>query len=99
MMGALSAVVTVLGAFVALVALVVTRSWPAALGVLLDMLVAAGLLRLVGEASLRELGAVAAIVVLRVLLRSALFADYRWWRCTDPGRPSVHPERRPGPDG
>lgn len=52
----------------ALLALLVTGRWPAALSVLLDLLVAAGLLRLVGPPDWRRvLGAVLVIAVRRVV--------------------------------
>ncbi|MEV6813344.1 hypothetical protein [Micromonospora sp. NPDC051296] len=96
MTATLSAGVTVLGALAATVALVATGSWPTALRVLLDMLVAAGLLRLTGNESWPDLAAVAAIVVLRLVLRSALLQDYRRWRSTDAGRPAEQLGRASG---
>ncbi|WP_206025291.1 hypothetical protein [Micromonospora zingiberis] len=95
MTGTLAAVVTALGALTAGVALVTTRSVSTALGVLLDMLIAAGLLRLVGEQSGSSLAAVAAIVVLRSVLRGALLADQRRWRLADQRRWRSAGRRRP----
>ncbi|WP_433528723.1 hypothetical protein ACQPYA_20540 [Micromonospora sp. CA-263727] len=97
MTATLSAVVTVLGALAATVALVATGSWPTALRVLLDMLVAAGLLRLTGNQGWPDLAAVAAVVVLRLVLRTALVQDYRRWRSPGAGRPAEHAGRPPGP--
>ncbi|BCJ56666.1 hypothetical protein [Micromonospora endophytica] len=98
MTSTLSAIITVLGAFAAAVALVTTRSWPTALAVLLDLLVAAGLVGLAGGQSLRELAAVVAIVALRMLLRSALLANYQWWRPPERGHPAESVGGRPGTD-
>ncbi|RIV41312.1 DUF1622 domain-containing protein [Micromonospora radicis] len=77
MTATLSTVITVIGVFAAGIVLVGTRSVPTALGVLLDMLVAAGLVRLVGEQTWADLAGVVAIVLLRTVLRGALLADYR----------------------
>ncbi|WBB52698.1 DUF1622 domain-containing protein [Verrucosispora sp. WMMD573] len=73
----LSAVITALGVLAATVALLTTGSRTTALGVLLDMLLAAGLLRLTGEQSWTEIVVLVAIVALRLLVRTALTADFR----------------------
>ncbi|MBX7266654.1 DUF1622 domain-containing protein [Micromonospora sp. Llam7] len=96
MTGALSAAVTVLGVLAATVALVTTGSRSTALRVLLDMLLAAGLLRLAGGPPWPDLAAVAAIAALRTLLRGALMRDFRRWRSTDAGRPSEQVGRASG---
>ncbi|MFV2103261.1 hypothetical protein [Micromonospora sp. LOL_024] len=94
--GTLSAVVTALGVLAAAVALISTRSRSTALQVLLDMLVAAGLLRLTGEPSLPQLAGVVAIVALRVLLRTALTRDFGRLRPTDARRPAGRAGRASG---
>ncbi|MFE0590771.1 hypothetical protein [Micromonospora echinospora] len=69
--------VTVLGAAASICAVVVlltSGSWRAALRILLDLLTAAGLLRLSGAPGWGALAAVAAIVALRRLLWAALAA-------------------------
>ncbi|WFE43379.1 DUF1622 domain-containing protein [Verrucosispora sp. WMMD1129] len=73
----LSALITALGVLAATVALLTTGSRTTALGVLLDMLLAAGLLRLAGEQSWTEIAVLVAIVALRLLVRTALTADFR----------------------
>ncbi|WP_341716052.1 hypothetical protein QQG74_18695 [Micromonospora sp. FIMYZ51] len=98
MTATLATVITALGVLGATVALVTTRSWPTALAVLLDMFVAAGVVNLAGGQNLRELAGVAAIVALRMLLRSALLGNYRWWRTAEPGRPAERVGGRPGVD-
>ena len=77
MIGTVAAVVGALGVLSAAVALLATRSVPTAVGVLLDMLVAAGLLRLVGGSSWSDLATVAVILAVRRMLRSGLLADAR----------------------
>ncbi|MFI6820128.1 hypothetical protein ACIBJE_04145 [Micromonospora sp. NPDC050187] len=70
--------VTVLGAgasVCAVVVLLTSGSWRAALRILLDLLTAAGLLRLSGAPGWGALAAVAAIVALRRLLWAALAAS------------------------
>ncbi|MEV0329397.1 hypothetical protein AB0H63_23560 [Micromonospora echinospora] len=70
--------VTVLGAAASVCAVVVlltSGSWRAALRILLDLLTAAGLLRLGGAQGWAALAAVAAIVALRRLLWAALAAS------------------------
>ncbi|MER5456625.1 hypothetical protein ABT008_17730 [Micromonospora sp. NPDC002389] len=78
MIPALATVVAALGVLGAGVALVTTGSRSTALRVLLDMLVAAGLLRLTGEQTWRELAATVVIVLLRRMLSSALTENFRW---------------------
>jgi hypothetical protein len=74
------------------VALATTRRPAAALPVFLDLLVAAGLLRLVGEPGWQTLVA-AAIVLLRRLIGFGLRTGGRTWTSTRPG-----PARPGGPD-
>jgi hypothetical protein len=69
-----------------LVALVATRRPAAALPVFLDLLVAAGLLRLVGEPDWPALATAAAILVLRRLIGLGLRAGGRTWTSTRPDR-------------
>ncbi|MFG2060777.1 hypothetical protein ACGFIK_05090 [Micromonospora sp. NPDC048871] len=78
MIETLAAVVGALGVFSAGVALLATRSVPTALGVLLDLLVAAGLLRLAAVASWSALVGVVVIVAVRQMLRAGLLATERW---------------------
>ncbi|MFY1682435.1 hypothetical protein ACN265_12935 [Micromonospora sp. WMMD730] len=66
--------VSALALGVGAVALLTTRSWRTALRVLLDLLVAAGLLRLAGGRSWSALATAAAVVVLRHLLSAGLNA-------------------------
>lgn len=60
-------------------ALAVTRHPMAALGVLLDLLLAAGLLRLAGAPSWGAVATAAAIVGLRRLIGAGLHAGARGW--------------------
>ena len=64
--------VTGVALLVAVVTLVVTRSWRTAVRVLLDLLTAAGLLRLSSGQSWTALATAAGIVVLRQALSAAL---------------------------
>ncbi|WP_422756193.1 hypothetical protein [Micromonospora sp. WMMD708] len=66
--------VSALALGVGAVALLTTRSWRTALRVLLDLLVAAGLLRLAGGRSWSALATAAAVVLLRHLLGAGLTA-------------------------
>ncbi|TWJ21773.1 hypothetical protein [Micromonospora endolithica] len=84
MIAAMVAFVPVLAVVVAGVVLLTVRSWRAALRVLLDLLTAAGLLRLAGDLAWTDLAAAAAIIVLRRMLWGALAAD-------DPARLSPAP--------
>ncbi|MFG3417429.1 hypothetical protein ACIBTZ_29220 [Micromonospora sp. NPDC049460] len=68
----LATATTALATLAGLAALVGTRSWRCALRVLLDLLTAAGLLRLAVDQGWAELAAAAAIVLLRRLLWAAL---------------------------
>lgn len=64
--------ITAVGLLVAVVVLVSSRSWRAAIGVLAELLVAAGLVRLSAEPGWDRLTAAAAILVLRRLLLTTL---------------------------
>ncbi|MEV2239746.1 hypothetical protein [Micromonospora sp. NPDC049891] len=90
-----SAVITGLGVLAAAVALLSTGSRTTALGVLLDMLLAAGLLRLTGGQSWMEIAVLVAIVALRLLVRGTLIADFRR-RSGDAGRPAERVGRASG---
>ena len=75
----LALLVTAAALFAGLVALVATRRPAVALPVLLDLLVAAGLLRLVGEPGWQALGTAAAIILLRRLIGLGLRTGGRTW--------------------
>ncbi|MBY8874727.1 hypothetical protein K7640_23135 [Micromonospora sp. PLK6-60] len=64
--------VTTLALVCAVVALVTSRSWRAALRVLLDLLTAAGLLRLTVDQGWTELAGAALIIMVRRLLWAVL---------------------------
>jgi len=68
---------TVGGLVGAALALAATRQLLVALGVLLDLLVAAGLLRLTGDPDLRALTTLAAVVLLRQLVSAGLRQGHR----------------------
>lgn len=93
-------------AFVAgLAALLTTGSWRAALRVLLDLLVAAGLLRLALGRGWPALATAAAVVLLRHLLWAALAAGSPApWRTSPPScgpddhRLALAARGEPGPD-
>ncbi|WP_147263105.1 hypothetical protein [Geodermatophilus sp. TF02-6] len=74
----------------ALVALATTRHPPLAIGVLLDLLVAAGLLRLVGNPSWQAVVTAGVILVLRRLVGAGFRAARRSWSGGGEG-----PGRRP----
>jgi hypothetical protein len=90
----LALLVTAAALAAGLVALIATRRPAAALPVLLDLLVAAGLLRLVGEPSWQALATAAAILVLRRLIGFGLRTGGRTWASTRPDRPSRLPDPR-----
>ncbi|GAB3842585.1 DUF1622 domain-containing protein [Micromonospora andamanensis] len=90
-----AAVITALGVLAALVALLATGSRTTALGVLLDMLLAAGLLRLTGEQTWTEIAVLTAIVALRLLVRATLITDFRR-RSSGAGRPAERVGRASG---
>ena len=90
----LALLVTAAALTAGLVALIATRRPAAALPVLLDLLVAAGLLRLVGEPSWQALATAAAILVLRRLIGFGLRTGGRTWASTRPDRPSRLPDLR-----
>ncbi|MEH0974823.1 hypothetical protein V6U77_27180 [Micromonospora sp. CPCC 205546] len=74
MIGALVAATTALAALAGLAVLLGAGSWRCAVRVLLDLLTAAGLLRLAGHQDWTDLAGAAAIVLLRRLLWAALTA-------------------------
>ncbi|MEV6691924.1 hypothetical protein AB0M35_10710 [Micromonospora sp. NPDC051196] len=94
MIGAVAAVVGALGVLSAGVTLLATRSVPMAVEVLLDMLVAAGLVRLAGGTSWSGLAAVVVLVAVRRMLRAGLLADDRW-RASARRRPAGPTDRAP----
>ena len=82
--GTLALLVTALALISGLVALLATRRPAAALPVFLDLLVAAGLLRLVGEPGWPALATAATIVLLRRLIGFGLRTGGRTWASTRP---------------
>jgi hypothetical protein len=90
----LALLVTAAALTAGLVALIATRRPAAALPVLLDLLVAAGLLRLVGQPSWQALATAAAIIVLRRLIGLGLRTGGRAWAASRPDRPSRLPDLR-----
>ena len=90
----LALLVTAAALAAGLVALIATRRPAAALPVFLDLLVAAGLLRLVGEPSWQALASAAAILVLRRLIGFGLRTGGRTRASTRPDRPSRLPDLR-----
>jgi hypothetical protein len=91
---ALALLVTAAALVAGLVALVATRRPAAALPVTLDLLTAAGLLRLVGEPGWPALATAAAILVLRRLIGLGLRTGGRTWTSTRPARPACAPGLR-----
>lgn len=92
--GTLALAVTAAALLAGLVALATTRRPAAALPVFLDLLVAAGLLRLVGEPGWQTLAATAAIVLLRRLIGFGLRTGGRTWTSTRPGPGDRTPDLR-----
>jgi hypothetical protein len=93
--GATLALLVTAAALVAgLVALVATRRPAAALPVFLDLLVAAGLLRLVGQPSWQALATAAVILVLRRLIGLGLRTGGRAWAASRPDRAGRLPDLR-----
>ncbi|MEV4756120.1 hypothetical protein AB0J86_13550 [Micromonospora sp. NPDC049559] len=87
-MNALATLLTAAGLAAAGIVLVATGSWRAAIRILLDLLTAAGLIRLAGARDWPALAGAAAIVVLRQLLSATLLG---------PGAPRFRvPGRRHG---
>nr|MDT0657748.1 hypothetical protein [Micromonospora sp. DSM 115978] len=74
MIALVAGVITGLALLVAAVTLVVAASWRTAVRVLLELLTAAGLLRLSGGPGWSAIAAAAAIIALRRLLAASLFA-------------------------
>ncbi|MEH1101611.1 hypothetical protein [Micromonospora sp. CPCC 205561] len=87
MIRALATATTAFAGLAGLAVLLGTGSWRSAMRVLLDLLTAAGLLRLAHAGDWADLAAAAAIVLLRRLLWSALTA----------GPPGPTPAGPPGP--
>ncbi|MFG1649872.1 hypothetical protein ACGFIE_08080 [Micromonospora sp. NPDC049275] len=84
MIGALVEVVTALALIVGVVTALCTGALRVAVRVLLDLLTAAGLLRLAGDPQWGGLAVAAAIVALRQLLAAALSFTPPWSRPTIP---------------
>ncbi len=91
---ALALLVTAAALVAGLVALVATRRPAAALPVTLDLLTAAGLLRLVGEPGWPALATAAATLVVRRLIGFGLRTGGRIWASIRPDRPSRLPDLR-----
>lgn len=91
---ALALLATAAALLAGLVALVATGRPAAALPVFLDLLTAAGLLRLVGEPGWPALATAAAILVLRRLIGLGLRAGGRTWTSTRQDRPARAPDLR-----
>ncbi len=77
--GVLALAITAAALVAGALALVVTRRPTLALAVLLDLLLAAGLLRLAGGPDWESIGTAAAVVVLRRLIGVGLRAGRRAW--------------------
>ena len=92
--GTLALAVTAAALLAGLVALGTTRRPAAALPVFLDLLVAAGLLRLVGEPTWQALVTAAAIVLLRRLIGFGLRTGGHTWASSRPDRGARAPDLR-----
>ncbi|WP_448641833.1 hypothetical protein [Geodermatophilus sp. URMC 63] len=86
--GLLALVVSGLALVAGAVALVATRRPALALGVLLDLLLAAGLLRLAAEPTWTSLATAAAVVALRRLIGAGLRTGGRAFSATVVARPA-----------
>ncbi|MBM7495239.1 hypothetical protein JOD64_006461 [Micromonospora luteifusca] len=95
MTGTLTTVVTALALVVGVVIALTTVALRAAVRVLLDLLTAAGLLRLVGEPSWNGLAGAAAIIALRQLLGAALNTRPPWSGRQSPARCAVDDQHLP----
>ncbi len=91
--GVLAVGVTALALVAGAVALAATRRPALALGVLLDLLLAAGLLRLAAEPTWASLATAAAVVLLRRLIGAGLRAGGRAFSAAVVARPAR--DRRP----
>ena len=92
--GTLALLVTAAALLAGLVALAATCRPAAALPVFLDLLVAAGLLRLAGEPSWQALATAASIILLRRLIGFGLRTGGRTWASTRLDRPAPVPDLR-----
>jgi uncharacterized membrane protein len=96
--GVLALVVSAMALVAGVVALAATRRPALALGVLLDLLLAAGLLRLAAEPTWSSLATAAAVVALRRLIGAGLRTGGRAFSAAVVGRAA--PDRyRPRPRG
>ncbi|MBM7806701.1 hypothetical protein JOD57_002538 [Geodermatophilus bullaregiensis] len=86
--GVLAPGVTALALVAGVVALAATRRPAVALGVLLDLLLAAGLLRLAAEPTWTSLATAAAVVLLRRLIGAGLRAGGRALSAASVARPA-----------
>ncbi|MGY1722043.1 DUF1622 domain-containing protein [Blastococcus sp. SYSU DS0533] len=96
--GAMSQVVAAIALVSGGLALAVTRRPPLALGILLDLLVAAGLLRLVGDPSWRHIIVAGAVVALRHLVGYGLRLGARSLQGAPRGDGDRGPRSRPPRD-
>ncbi|SEK64959.1 Protein of unknown function [Blastococcus sp. DSM 46786] len=85
--GTMSQVVAAIALVSGGLALAVTRRPALALGILLDLLVAAGLLRLVGDPGWRTVATVAIVIAIRHLVTYGLRLGARSWKETRKRRP------------
>ena len=77
MLDAAATLVTAAGLLVGLLVWLRTRRWSAALGALLDFLIAAGLLRLAARPGVADLLVIPGIIVVRRAASGALLRDVR----------------------
>ncbi|GIG90811.1 hypothetical protein [Plantactinospora endophytica] len=92
-MKGLGSLITALALLVAAVTLLTTGSWRAALRLLLDLLVAAGLVRLAVLTNWGDLAGAAVVIALRQLVSAALLGSGRPGRGTGPAGDRVVVER------
>ncbi|MFG2048865.1 hypothetical protein ACGFIW_15735 [Micromonospora sp. NPDC048935] len=94
-MGALVTAVTALALVAGVIATLGTGGLRSGVRVLLDLLTAAGLLRLVGEPGWNGLAGAVAIIALRQLLGAALSGSPPWSGRQSPGRCAGHDQHLP----
>ncbi|GGO28600.1 hypothetical protein [Micromonospora parathelypteridis] len=95
MIGTLATVVTALALVVGVVIALTTVALRTAVRVLLDLLTAAGLLRLAGDPGWNGLAGAAAIIALRQLLGAALNTRPPWSGRQSPARCAVDDQHLP----
>lgn len=92
--GVMALLITAAALLAGLLTLAATRRPPLALGVFLDLLVGAGLLRLAGDPGWQTIATAAAVVALRRLIGAGLRIGGRSWTSASPDPGSSTP--RPG---